>query len=307
MLSFDEPDLWRGILESIPIGLCIVDLQKRVVLWSDGAERITGYLRHEVIGHCCISEPLLHCDQPGCEFCSEECPIGRAMKTSHPAEATGFLHHKAGHEVPVRSRAVPVHNRRGSIVGALETFEDLQQVMGSERCIAPGHSAESVDAVTGTASRAMLELHLLRAFAAFREAQVPFGVLLVKVEKLAHFRASLGAEAAFSFLRLVARTLEGAVWPTDFVGRWADDQFLAVLNGCQEGALHSVRERARRTVAGDGIEWWGERHSIPVSIGEASMQQDDTLQSLLERAQTSLDLASAWRAGAASSERISGS
>jgi len=25
-------------------------MQKRILLWSDGAERITGHLRHEVIG-----------------------------------------------------------------------------------------------------------------------------------------------------------------------------------------------------------------------------------------------------------------
>jgi hypothetical protein len=77
-------------------------MQKKIVFWSDGAERITGHLRHEVIGHSCISESLLHCDQPGCEFCKEDCPVARAIKTSHPAEGIGFLHHKAGYENPVR-------------------------------------------------------------------------------------------------------------------------------------------------------------------------------------------------------------
>jgi hypothetical protein len=47
-------------------------MQKKIVLWSDGAERITGRLRPEVIGHSGVSETLLHCDQPGCEFCKED-------------------------------------------------------------------------------------------------------------------------------------------------------------------------------------------------------------------------------------------
>src|SRR6266581_8487486 len=109
MPAFHDSEIYRSILESLPTGLCIVDMQKKIVLWSDGAERITGRPRHEVIGRSCIGDALLHCDQSGCEFCKEECPLARAIKTAHLAEAIGFLHHKAGHEIPVRVRAVPVH------------------------------------------------------------------------------------------------------------------------------------------------------------------------------------------------------
>ncbi len=126
MSALHESEVCRGILESLPIGLCIVDMQKKIVYWSDGAEHITGRARHEVIGHSCVGEALLQCDQPGCEFCREDCPLARAIKTAHPSEAIGFLHHKAGHEIPVRIRAVPVRNAHGSIIGALETFEDQQ-------------------------------------------------------------------------------------------------------------------------------------------------------------------------------------
>jgi hypothetical protein len=46
------------------------------------------------------------------------------MKTSQPIEAIGFLHPKTGYEIPVRIRAVPAHNQHGSVIGAVETFED---------------------------------------------------------------------------------------------------------------------------------------------------------------------------------------
>ena len=50
----------------------------------------------------------------------------------------------------------------------------------------------------------------------------------------------------------------------------------------------------RHTIAGEGIEWWGERRSLPVSIGEASAQDEDTVEAVLGRAQKSLQLASNW-------------
>jgi diguanylate cyclase (GGDEF)-like protein/PAS domain S-box-containing protein len=303
-----DPEICRGILESLSVGLCVVDLEKKVVLWSDGAERITGRLRHEVIGHSCISEAVLHCDQPGCEFCHEDCPVARAIKTSHRTEAEGFLHHKAGHEIPVSIRAVPVHNQHGSIIGAVETFEELQPTAVPTDRENVASIAGCTDEVTNVASHARMQSHLRETLATFVEFQVHFAVLCIRLEGLQHFRASLGPEAGSSLLRVVARSLEGALWRTDFVGRWADDQFLVVLNGCREEVLPSVRERVRRILAGDGIEWWGEHRSLPVSIGHATAQADDTIESLMDRVQKSLDTESAGRTRAASaSSETSGS
>lgn len=303
MSCFDDPEICRSILESLPSGLCVIDLQKRVIFWSTGAERITGHLRHDVVGHCCIGEALLHCDQPGCEFCTEECPMARALKTGQPAEGVGVLHHKAGHEIPIRVRAVPVRTPRGSIIGALETFEDQQAVnldARDDRPVVPG----SVDEVSGVASHAIMHSHLRETLGTFTDVQVPFGILIFRLQGFEHFRSSFGPEAAASLLRVVARTLEGALWKTDFVGRWAEDQFLVILNGCRENALCLVRERLQRMLANDSIEWWGERRTLPVSIGQATGQAGDTITSLLHRAQQALDSVSPGRARAAGATGI---
>ncbi len=295
MSAFHDFEVSRSILESLPVGLCVVDMQRNIVYWSDGAERITGHLRHEAIGHSCIGEALLHCDHPGCEYCGEECPLSQAIKTAQPSEAISFLHHKAGHTVPVRVRAVPVHNLHGSIIGAAETFEEQQSAsLDHPESLNPG----CVDEVTGVASHAMMQAHLRETLGTFNEVQVPFGILFFRLEGLDHFRGSFGPEAAASLLRVVARTLEGALWKSDFVGRWSDNQFLVILNGCREEALFSVRERVRRMLSNDSIEWWGERRSLPVSIGHATVQPADSSESLIARAQQSLESASAGQARA---------
>jgi diguanylate cyclase (GGDEF)-like protein len=282
-------------------------MQKKVVFWSAGAERITGSLRHEVLGHCCISERILHCDQPGCEFCKEDCPVAIAMKTAHSAETIGFVHHKSGYELPVFIRAVPVHNEHGSIIGAVETFEELHHSTTSHKRKEVAKLPGCIDEVTGVASRALMESHLLQTLKTFVEVQAPFGVLCIRLEGLQRFRASLGVEAASTLLRVIAHSLESTLWITDHVGRWADDQFIVILNGCHDQALCAVRERLRRMLANDGIEWWGERRSLPVSIGEASARPDDSVASLMERAQKSLEAASAWRNRSAAPAEISGS
>lgn len=300
MSLFHDPEICRGILENLPSGLCVVDLQKKIVYWSNGAERITGYLRHDVLGRSCVSESILHCDQPGCEFCKEDLPIARAMKTSHSIETLAFVHHKAGYEVPVRIRAVPVHNQHGSIIGAIETFEEMQSAANPDHRDDVPNVPGCIDEVTSLASPALMHSHLRETLATFAELKVPFSVLCLRLEGLPHFRASLGSEAASSLLRVVARSLENALWRSDFIGRWDDDQFLLILNNCPEHALPSVRERIHRMIASDGIEWWGERRTLPISIGQATAQLDDSVESLVARAQKSLKSASASRSHAAS-------
>jgi two-component system cell cycle response regulator len=308
MHLFDDAEVYRSILESLPVAVCVVDLQQKIVLWSDGAEQITGHPRHEVIGRSYAAEALLPCDQPGCEESGQECPLIRAIKISRTVEGVGYLRHKAGYEIPVRIRAVPVHNAHGSIVGAVETFED-------DASASPDRHEDSlklpgfVDELTGLANHAMMQSHLRETLGTFHEVKVPFSVLYFRVDGLHRFRANFGQEPTEMLLRVVARTLEGALWKTDFVGRWSEDQFVVILNGCREDALHAVRERIRCMLAGNAIDWWGERRSLPMLIGEATVQSGDTLERLAERAEKSLADASAGRslATSASGNPTSGS
>jgi diguanylate cyclase (GGDEF)-like protein len=306
MSIFHEPEICRSILESLQVGVCVVDLENRIVYWSAGAERITGYLRHEMVGHACVGGSRLHCDHVSGEVCTDECPLTAAIHLGKAAEASSFVRHKSGHTVPLHIRAVPVRNAHGSIIGAVESFEDhspSEDVDRGERRIVPG----CLDEVTGIANHAWMQSHLREALGTYVELQVPFAVLCFRLEGLEKFRASFGREAERLMLRMVAHSIEGSLWRTDVVGRWSDDQFLAILNGCEAESLHRVRDRICRMLASEGIEWWGERHSLPVSVGEAGAKSGDTMESILKRVQKSMEGTSGARAAAAHGQNSSGS
>ncbi len=292
MSAFDEFEVCRDILESLLTGVCVIDTQKKIVFWSDGAERITGHLRHEVIGRSCIAQPLLHCDHAGCEFCGDDCPLARAMKTSRAVETTGFLHHRSGYEIPVNVRAAPVHNHHGSIIGAVQSFDSLL----SEHL---NHSDEAesgcIDQTTGIATQARMCSCLCGALEAFSDLQIPFGLLRFRLVGLEQFRPAFGCDAASALLRVVGHSLSTHLMRTGLVGHWAHDEFLAVVNGCREQSLAALRERLRPMLANDFIEWWGERRSLPVGIGDALVQPGDSFESILDRTQKSLDADAAWR------------
>lgn len=45
------------MLENLPIGIYVLDKEQRVRFWNRGAEQITGYLAHEILGHVGRDQP----------------------------------------------------------------------------------------------------------------------------------------------------------------------------------------------------------------------------------------------------------
>jgi two-component system, cell cycle response regulator len=288
MPAFQDPEIYRDILDGLQIGVSVLDLQRKIVFWSDGAEQITGYARIDVLGHSCVENVLLHCNQTSCEMCADQCPIEAALRNAKPMEAMSFIHHKSGHRAPVRTWAIPLRDKRGSIIGTIQTFEPEFATAGPDPNDRSMKEHGWLDDATGLPNQAMMQSHLRETLGTFTEVHIPFGVVCLDVRGLGRFRASYGQGAAKSILQVLARTLRNTVWPTDFLGAWGDGQFLAILMGCGDEALQTVSQRMLKMMASATIQWWGEDLSVAVSIGCAGAQTGDSVESLLQRAQQAL-------------------
>jgi len=288
MPAFQYPGIYRDILDGLQIGVSVVDPQKKIVFWNDGAEHITGYARIEVLGHSCAENILPHCNRASCEMCIEKCPVATALHTARPVEAGGFIQHKSGHRTAVRTWAIPLRDEHGSIMGIIQTFEAEFAVAGPDPNDQSMKERGWMDDVTGLPNQAMMQSHLRESLGTFAELRIPFGIVCIEAQELSQFRARYGQEAVTSILQALARTLRSTVWPTDFVGRWTDDRFLVILSGCGEDALQAVSQRMFKMLASATIKWWGEELSLAVSIGRTAAQSDDNIESLLRRAQHAL-------------------
>jgi diguanylate cyclase (GGDEF)-like protein/PAS domain S-box-containing protein len=288
MPAFRDPETYRDILDGLQIGVSVLDLQKTIVFWSNGAEHITGYARMDVLGHSCTENILLHCNQTSCEMCTGKCPLTTALHDAKPVEAVSFIHHKSGHRAAVHTWAIPLRDKHGSIIGIIQTFEGEFAVNGPNPNDLSMKERGWLDDVTGLPNQMMMQSHLRETLGTFAELQIPFAVVFLEVHELRQFRARYGPEAAASMLQVLARTLRNTVWPTDFVGCWSEGRFLAILSGCGEDALQGVSDRMLKMMAGATIEWWGEELSVAVSLGRTGALAGDTIESLLQRAQHAL-------------------
>lgn len=284
----DHPEIYRDILDELQIGVSVLDLDRKIVFWSDGAEQISGYARIDVLGHLCTENILLRCDQTSCEMCTGNCPLTAALHDTKPVESLGSIHNKLGHWVPVHTWSIPLRNGQGSIIGIIQTFESEVAVNGPDPNDRSMKERGCIDEATALPNRAMMQLHLRETLATFTELHIPLGVLLLEAHRMGRFRAQYGQEAARSIFRVLARSLRNSVWSTDFVGRWNENQFLIILCGCDQEALRAAGDRTLQMAARASIDWWGEELLIEVVMGCASAELSDNVESLVRRAEKSV-------------------
>jgi diguanylate cyclase (GGDEF)-like protein/PAS domain S-box-containing protein len=288
MPHFQDPEIYRDILDGLQIGVSVLDLHKKIIFWSDGAEQITGYARIDVLGHSCAENILLHCNHNSCEACAGKCPMATALHDAKPVEAMSLIHHRSGHWTPVHTWAIPLRDKHGSIIAVIQTFENEFAVTGPSPSDRSMKEHGCLDYATELPNHDMMQSHLREMLRTFAELQIPFGVVCLEVHELNQFRARYGQEAATSMLRVLARTLRDTIWPTDFVGRWSEDRFLVILSGCVEETLQAVSDRMLRMAVRATIEWWGEELSVAVLIGSTAAVVGDSVESLLLRTQDAL-------------------
>ncbi len=289
MPDLQDPDVFRTVLDSLLTGVFLVGRDRKILFWNDGAEKITGYRRHEVLGRSCRENILPNCDEHDCALCGVACPLTGTIHEGKSCEAQVYFRHKAGHRVPVHVRAVPIRNRLGVIVGAAESFDE--QSLVSE----PNHYQNSLaahgclDLATGAMNHGFTLSHLRENLSFFAEYHLPFGILSIRVEELKRFRATHGREAADAILHVIAQTMKHTLGATGFLGRWTENEFLVIVPNCGSAEVDKAGESIQKIVSSSGIQWWGDPLSVTVSVGRAMVQPGDTVESILERAGRSFD------------------
>ncbi len=144
-----------------------------------------------------------------------------------------------------------------------------------------------IDPLTGIANRAGLDKALAGAISDARQGKSRMALAVVDIDHFKRFNDSYGHQVGDKVLQLVGKALQATSRSVDVVGRMGGDEFLAVLHhtnpdGALTAATHickSIRDSDLSKLLGDEI-----LGSTTVSVGVACFRDDDSIASLLERA-----------------------
>lgn len=111
-----------AILNSINEGIFTVDLNWRITAFNRAAERITGVSRQEALGRQCR-------DIFRSEICEKACALKQTLDTGMPVtSATARISSLSGRPVTIRISTALLKDDEGTVVGGVETFQDLTQI-----------------------------------------------------------------------------------------------------------------------------------------------------------------------------------
>jgi diguanylate cyclase (GGDEF)-like protein/PAS domain S-box-containing protein len=288
MHELNDPGIFQTVLEGLETGVYLVDRNRRIRFWNKGAENITGYLRQDVVGRFLREHLLTTSEEVKDSDSDPDDPVNLVFRDGKSSTMNVSILHKDGYRVPIILRTMAIRNSRGEVVGATESFDKNPSASEWTRRQAALADFGCLDAITGVPAKTYMETHLLENLNTFAEHKIPFGILLIQIDRMDQLRASRGPGVVPTILRVVAQSVENCLRPTDLVGCWGENQFLAVLLECRESEVARVGERVRKIIGQSEIEWWGDTFSVSSPVGGAASRIEDTIELLMGRAEQSL-------------------
>lgn len=143
----------------------------------------------------------------------------------------------------------------------------------------------NTDPLTGLQNRKSINETLTAAKAAFERDATPFAVLMLDIDRFKTINDTQGHQAGDTVLTTVADILRGNCRQSDAVGRWGGEEFLIVSRGARAGDAHILAERLCDAVAAASYPM---PRQVTVSIGVVGIRANDTLDSVINRADAAL-------------------
>jgi len=283
-----DQDSYSRILDNLYDGLYFVDRDRVIRYWNKAAERISGYTAAEVVGRSCSDNLLTHVDNNGHSLCLGMCPLAMTMADGEAREAEVFLHHKGGHRVPVSVRISTLTDTDGKVIGGVELFSDMSSFKSIENRIKELEEMALLDTLTRLANRNCIEKEILMRLEEKKRFGLPFGLLFMDIDHFKRFNDTYGHDVGDRVLRFVADTLVKNSRPFDMIGRWGGEEFIGIMRNVTSQQLGDLGNRLRVLVESAYLSLQDERLHISISIGATLVQRDDTMDSLIKRADSLL-------------------
>jgi diguanylate cyclase (GGDEF)-like protein/PAS domain S-box-containing protein len=277
-------DAFGRIVDNLHDGLYFVDRNRKILYWNKAAEKISGFTAEEVVGKSCSDNMLTHVDADGIELCLGDCPLAASISDREPREAEVYLHHKDGHRIPVSVRVSALTDAEDNVIGGIELFTDITNQHANALRVKELEALALLDRLTQLANRNYIEKEIQSRFEEKKRFNVPFGILFMDIDHFKKVNDTYGHDIGDEVLKFVANTFVANSRPFDSYGRWGGEEFIGIIRNVTCRDLEYIGNRLRLLVENSYIPHQNKKLHVTISIGAAIVNEDDTIESLVKRA-----------------------
>jgi diguanylate cyclase (GGDEF)-like protein len=147
------------------------------------------------------------------------------------------------------------------------------------------HNAAMKDGLTGLFNRAAFNARIKETFENYTTLKKEFSIIIFDVNKFKKINDTLGHIAGDKVLKKISECLEESFRKGDFIARYGGDEFVVIIENLPEEMakekieLFNKNLKKRRFVS--------QKHGeikLSVSAGTANVEENDTIESIIERA-----------------------
>ncbi|HKN20056.1 MAG TPA: EAL domain-containing protein [Terracidiphilus sp.] len=247
----NEKDRAEATLESIADAVICTDISGNITFFNPVASSMVGWPLKAAVGRH-LTETFRIVDA------TTRQPILDPMAKAASENLTGTLPpncvliDRDGREVFIEDSVAPIHDREGTVTGAVIVFRDVSAARARSKQMA--HLAEH-DSLTGLPNRSLFCDRVGQAISLARRHRGQAAVLFLDLDGFKQINDSLGHAAGDKLLQSVAKRLLACVRDPDTVSRYGGDEFAVLLQDIHRH--HDVAATARRVLGA-----LGEVHSV---------------------------------------------
>ena len=219
-MGSDFPEYWKTVVDTMMDGVVVVDREGTILSVNGALEKMMGYSAAELVGKECV---ILDCNacfsQADRDDRRKHCGLLRAGKVvNHRCR----LSRKDGRPLHVVKNGAVLKDGSGTVVGGVETFTDITDLMAKEQTIMElKELLDPEDGFEGIVGRspAMMDLYTLIRNAAASDAPIiAYGESGTGKELVANAVHALGRRNKGPFVKVSCAALNESLLESELFG-----------------------------------------------------------------------------------------
>ncbi|MCL1144220.1 GGDEF domain-containing protein [Shewanella gaetbuli] len=146
------------------------------------------------------------------------------------------------------------------------------------------HKLAKKDQLTGLWNRHALMTRLQLVDALWKRDKQQYSILIIDLDYFKKINDTYGHLAGDTAIQFVANSLKSSLREIDFICRYGGEEFLVVLPNTDSDKAYQVAEKIQIQIAQKTLKWQLHEITIQLSIGYATIEDNLSVEQLLQRA-----------------------
>ncbi len=282
-LENSNNNFYEILINNLTDAVHLMDHNLRILLVNAASKDLSGYSQSELIGNPCPKNILIPAGEQQLNLCNKDCPVQKTFKTGNIQHIKSYIRHKEGYLIPVMMKVIPIKEKDGKIIGAVEIFAETSPKVSLPQNPKDLERMQLLDPLTKLGNKQYIEMFLNSRLNDKKKYNFPFGVLFIDIDNMHNIIDNYGSVVGDKMIRMISHTLGNNIRLFEMVGRWSSKKLVVILFNVNATKLDLIANKLRLLVEQSNIRHYDKLLTTTISIGATLAHSTDSAETIINR------------------------